>query len=63
VLTGERESGEHSSESALGAAYLMRRRRPLAFQDDAFASDNLMLLEEKMTELPEHFSPLLPRNQ
>jgi Gas vesicle synthesis protein GvpL/GvpF len=37
VLTGENESGDHQSgEKLSGTAYLMRRRRALASQDDAF---------------------------
>ncbi len=36
VLTGEDESGHRPGEKLMGAAYLMRRRRALASQDDAF---------------------------
>ncbi len=36
VLTGEDESGNRPGEKLTGAAYLMRRRRALASQDDAF---------------------------
>lgn len=36
VLTGENESGDRSGEKLTGTAYLMRRRRALASQDDAF---------------------------
>ena len=36
VLTGENESGERPGEKPSGTAYLMRRRRALASQDDAF---------------------------
>jgi hypothetical protein len=36
VLTGENESGAGTGEKLSGTAYLMRRRRALASQDDAF---------------------------
>ncbi len=36
VLTGENESGDRQGEKVSGTAYLMRRRRALASQDDAF---------------------------
>jgi gas vesicle protein GvpL/GvpF len=36
LLTGENESGERPGEKPSGTAYLMRRRRALASQDDAF---------------------------
>ncbi|OBI42015.1 GvpL/GvpF family gas vesicle protein [Mycobacterium colombiense] len=36
VLTGENEPGDRPGEKLSGTAYLMRRRRALASQDDAF---------------------------
>jgi hypothetical protein len=36
VLTGQNESGDRPGEKLSGTAYLMRRRRALASQDDAF---------------------------